>query len=67
MIVTIEDQVTLIRSHLGSVERQKNKGDYAALATFFQGISQAALTASEYCVEKAKLAEEEARHQGEKR
>lgn len=49
MIVSLEEQMALIRSHLASIERQKAKGDWGALATFCDGISRAAATARDYC------------------
>lgn len=61
MIVTLEDQMTVIHSHLASVERQKNKGDWDSLAVFLEGISGAALLGAEYCRGKAEIAKAEAK------
>lgn len=57
--------MTVIHSHLASVERQKNKGDWDSLAVFLEGIKDAAGAGAEYCRGKAEILREEAKARGE--
>lgn len=65
MLVSLEEQIILIRSQLASIERQKAKGDWNALAIFCDGIAKAATKAKEYCEAKDVEAQEEAKVKGE--
>lgn len=54
-IITLNDQITLISSHLASIKRSMQNGDIQAVATFFHSIAQAATVACEYADNMARL------------
>lgn len=48
MIITIPDQLVLIKSHVAAIERAMRTSNYEAIATFFEGIENAAKAGKDY-------------------
>lgn len=51
-LITLNDCLVIITSHVASIQRNRDKGDWGALRVFFDGIAKTATEAASYCEAK---------------